>query len=390
MFLDKYIHSSLQTDFDSLYKARVLKAILFIFIGILTVVNLWLVTSPNVSTNGKPLALFICLTMQCVYGACLLLIRLRGHYHLSAHLTIVMTVLGVTGGAFLSGGALYAPATSLNILPIIMAFVLINKQAGLTWTLLILCMHIGFIILHNHGFQFPQMLDPDAYAIQHLSHWMVNYSSIIGLMFVFNTLNSRLKRERDNERKKFQHLASHDPLTNLANRLQFDENLSDSLHRSDQTNKISALFYIDLDGFKPINDSYGHDAGDLVLKEVGLRLKASLRSMDTVARLGGDEFGIILEDINNIDHIGDLAKKILRTIQEPIPFLTDTPSVSASIGISLYPLHSRNKAELMKFADTAMYQAKNTQNSWKVHQPKNNEIDEYLTPQLSHTKLLDR
>ena len=111
--------------------------------------------------------------------------------------------------------------------------------------------------------------------------------------------------------------------------------------------------------------------------------------MDTVARLGGDEFGIILEDINNIDHIGDLAKKILRTIQEPIPFLTDTPSVSASIGISLYPLHSRNKAELMKFADTAMYQAKNTQNSWKIHQPNNNEIAEYLSPQLKHTKLLE-
>jgi diguanylate cyclase (GGDEF)-like protein len=306
--------------------------------------------------------------MQCVYGACLLLIRLRGYYNLSAHLTVVMTALGITGGAFLSGGALYSPATPMNILPIIMAFVLINKQVGLIWTLTIVCLHIGFILLHNNGFQFPQMLDADAYPIQHLSHWIVNYSSLIGPMFVFNTLNSRLKRERDNERKKFQHLASHDPLTNLANRLQFDENLSDSLYRSDQTNKISALFYIDLDGFKPINDSYGHEAGDLVLKEVGLRLKASLRSMDTVARLGGDEFGIILEDINNIDHIGDLAKKILRTIQEPIPFLTDTPSVSASIGISLYPLHSRNKAELMKFADTAMYQAKNTQNSWKIPQ----------------------
>ncbi|MCY4045775.1 MAG: GGDEF domain-containing protein [Cellvibrionales bacterium] len=377
--MDKYIHSSLQTDFDSLYKARVLKAILFIFIGILTVVNFWLLTSPNISENGKPLALTICFTMQIVYGLCLLLIRLRGYYNLSAHLTVIMTALGVIGGAFLSGGPLYAPATNMNILPIIMAFVLINKQVGLIWTLIIICLHIGFILLHNHGFQFPQMLDAESYPIQHLSHWMVNYSSLIGLMFVFNTLNSRLKRERDNERKKFQHLASHDPLTNLANRLQFDENLSDSLNRSDQTQKISALFYIDLDGFKPINDSYGHEAGDMVLKEIGLRLKASLRSMDTVARLGGDEFGIILEDINNIDHISDLAKKILRTIQEPISFLTNTPSVSASIGISMYPLHSLNKTELMKFADIAMYQAKNTQNSWKVYEPEDNNTQEDST-----------
>ncbi len=367
MFLDRYIHPSLKGDFDSLYKARVLKSILFIFIAIISVVNVWLSTSDNISAYGKPFALVICLSMQMVYFISLMLVRLKGAYLTSVHLTIIMTFLGVTGGTYLSGGALYAPATSMNILPIIMAFVLVNKSAGVIWTLITLCVHVGFVLMQNIGFIFPQMLSADTYPIQHLTHWFVIYSSLIGLMFVFNTLNSRLKLERDNERKKFQHLASHDPLTNLANRLQFDESLIASLERSDRNGKLTALLFIDLDKFKPINDTYGHDVGDLVLKEVGLRLKDNLRNMDTVARLGGDEFGIILEDINDIKSLDDIAEKLLHALKEPIDLLTEKHKVSASIGISLYPLHTANKAQLLKFADNAMYVAKKNKAPWQLY-----------------------
>lgn len=367
MFLDRFIHPSLKNNYDTLYKARVLKSILFIFIAILSIVNFWLLTSDNVSSVGKPFALTICLSMQLLYGFALLLVRLRGAYRTGAHMTVIMTFMGVTGGMYLSGGALYAPATSMNILPIIMAFVLISKSAGLIWTLLTLCVHVSFILLQNMGFVFPQMLSTETYMIQHLTHWLVIYSSLIGLMFVFNSLNSRLKHERDDERKKFQHLASHDPLTNLANRLQFDERLEAAIERSDLLNKNTALLYIDLDGFKPINDTYGHDAGDLVLKEVGVRLTQNLRHKDTVARLGGDEFGIILEDIYHTRSLDDIANKVITAIEQPISFLTDKPQVTASIGIALYPLHTKNKNQLMKCADHAMYIAKKNRLRYQLY-----------------------
>lgn len=365
MLLDKTIHKTLIDDFDLLYKARVLSAILWIFIGIISFIDLWVIQSNNMHPAGQKYALFICLSMQFIYLISLAILKLKGQFKLAAQLTIFMTTLGVSGGTFISGGPLAAPAVSMNILPIILAFVLISKHAGLVWTFIVFLIHLTFILLQQNGFIFPQMLAQDTLLIQHLSHWVVIYIATIGLMFIYNTLNSRLKRERDDERKKFQHLASHDSLTSLANRLQFEESLNNALARADRNNKITALLFIDLDGFKPINDNFGHEAGDKVLKEIAYRLKQNFRSVDTIARLGGDEFGLILEDISKIDSLTDIAEKLLNLIASPIGFIKDQPSIGCSIGIALYPNHTRNQAELISFADTAMYKAKKQKNQWR-------------------------
>ncbi len=117
--------------------------------------------------------------------------------------------------------------------------------------------------------------------------------------------------------------------------------------------------FIDLDKFKEINDNLGHDIGDLVLMEVALRLKNSLREIDTVARLAGDEFLVIVEDIDSKKSIELLAKKLLETLSSAMDIDGNELYITASIGISIYPDHAEDSKTLVKHADQAMYKAKN-------------------------------
>lgn len=166
--------------------------------------------------------------------------------------------------------------------------------------------------------------------------------------------NDELKLSED----RLRYLVNHDPLTGLPNRKFFYEKLHESLQWSRQSNLLLALLFIDLDGFKQINDSLGHDNGDRLLIAVGQRLHNSLRSSDTVSRLGGDEFTVILPAIPTADVAATVAEKILSTLTEPIVLEGQKISISASIGISLYPYHSEDMQILLKQADAAMYRAK--------------------------------
>ncbi|MBE9106757.1 CHASE2 domain-containing protein [Nostoc cf. edaphicum LEGE 07299] len=166
--------------------------------------------------------------------------------------------------------------------------------------------------------------------------------------------NNELKLKEDHLR----HLAYHDPLTGLSNRKFFAEQLYESLHWAQHNNLLLGLLFIDLDGFKQVNDSLGHEAGDRLLMTIAGRLSNSLRASDTVSRLGGDEFTVILRAIPNVQIAAKVAEKILSSITKPIVLDGYTIRVSASIGISVYPYNSQDSETLIKQADTAMYRAK--------------------------------
>lgn len=157
-----------------------------------------------------------------------------------------------------------------------------------------------------------------------------------------------------------EHEATHDPLTGLLNRRGMFDLLSQAIARVKRTRASLALLFIDLDGFKQINDTHGHEAGDAVLREVAARLQASIRQTDTAARLGGDEFTVILENIRHgIPDANMLAQKILETLQHPIQLDSVTATISASIGISMHhPYNERSADQLVNAADSAMYTAK--------------------------------
>jgi diguanylate cyclase (GGDEF)-like protein/PAS domain S-box-containing protein len=153
-------------------------------------------------------------------------------------------------------------------------------------------------------------------------------------------------------------LANYDHLTGLPNRPLLLDRIKHGINYSNRKNSSIAVFFIDLDRFKQVNDSLGHQYGDLLLKEISQRLTSVLRADDTVARIGGDEFVILLESFNNNHHLGHIAQKIIEVVGQPTQLKNNMVSVSASIGISVYPNDAINSAQLLQNADLAMYYAK--------------------------------
>jgi diguanylate cyclase (GGDEF)-like protein/PAS domain S-box-containing protein len=159
-------------------------------------------------------------------------------------------------------------------------------------------------------------------------------------------------------RERISSLAYSDPLTGLANRTSLGPSLEQAVQRARRRNSKLALVFLDLDGFKQINDIHGHDAGDALLIEVAGRLRKHLRSSDLIARLGGDEFLVVLEDIHDLGPVEIVSKKLLAEILQPLRLAGADLQVTASIGISVLPDDAVDAGALMKHADTAMYAAK--------------------------------
>jgi diguanylate cyclase (GGDEF)-like protein len=177
-----------------------------------------------------------------------------------------------------------------------------------------------------------------------------------------------------------EHMAFTDPLTNLPNRARFHDSLAESTRRHARKQAPFALLLMDLDRFKSVNDSLGHQVGDLLLQDVSLRLKSVLRESDTitrlvdddagsygekmVARLGGDEFAAILPGVTTLDTAASIARKLLTVMQAPFVIRGHRLSIGMSIGIALYPEHGEDIDVLMQRADAAMYSAKHSQSGF--------------------------
>jgi diguanylate cyclase (GGDEF)-like protein/PAS domain S-box-containing protein len=168
----------------------------------------------------------------------------------------------------------------------------------------------------------------------------------------------QLERELQQERNRYQRMASHDALTGLPNRRLFQDRLDQALLRAQRRGHAIALMYLDLDGFKDVNDSYGHDVGDELLAAVSARLVGLVRAEDTVARLGGDEFALVLTDVTSKVSADLVASKLLAALEAPFSVCDDAVVIGASVGIALFPLDAEHTDGLMKAADMAMYRVK--------------------------------
>ena len=153
-------------------------------------------------------------------------------------------------------------------------------------------------------------------------------------------------------------LAHYDPLTQLPNRTTFADRLRQGIARSKRDKSLIAICFLDLDGFKPVNDQFGHDAGDQVLIEVAARIKNCIREQDTVSRHGGDEFALLLDDLPSIEECEQTLSRIQQVIAEPYLVNGEKITIGASIGLTLYPLDDSDADTLLRHADHAMYQAK--------------------------------
>lgn len=172
------------------------------------------------------------------------------------------------------------------------------------------------------------------------------------LMFAFIDVTQLKEAEA-----KIQTLANYDTLTELPSRLLFSDRLGKAMDRAERAETEMAVLFIDLDGFKAVNDTMGHGAGDCVLKDVALRLRDCIRKPDTVARLGGDEFIVIIEH-QNAKNAAIVGERIVNSLSQPFNTPDGTANIGASIGIALFPRDGKTEDNLMRAADKAMYKIK--------------------------------
>jgi len=178
---------------------------------------------------------------------------------------------------------------------------------------------------------------------------------------IHNMLEVRLLyKQLEEYSRALESLAMHDALTGLPNRRLLMDRLSSSIAHARRNKSTMAVMYLDLDGFKEINDTLGHDAGDLLLKMVADRLTAAVRQEDTVARMGGDEFVIGLWELNHAEGVAKLVTKVIQAVSQPYRIQDREVHVTASVGVGIYPLHGDAVETLMKSADLALFEAKRT------------------------------
>jgi len=189
----------------------------------------------------------------------------------------------------------------------------------------------------------------------HLSPIRDRTGSVTHYVGIQNDVTARIELEA-----KLERTAHYDMLTGLANRGLLMDRLAEALSRAERSGRLVAVLFLDLDNLKSVNDSYGHDAGDLLIQTVGQRLAVSIRRHETAARLGGDEFVVVLEDLKDEDDAANAQDRIAQDVRQPIEASQNTINSSASIGVALYPRDGVTPASLLRAADQAMYAAKRT------------------------------
>jgi diguanylate cyclase (GGDEF)-like protein/PAS domain S-box-containing protein len=197
----------------------------------------------------------------------------------------------------------------------------------------------------KQGEIYPELLSVS--AVRNADGEIVNY---VG---VFNDISASKRYE-----ERLHHLAHHDALTGLANRVLFEDRFREAIGRARRQDQQVAVLFLDLDYFKKINDTLGHDVGDLLLQTAAQRILENVREIDTVARFGGDEFAVLLEVIDNHEGAGTVARKLIDVLALPFQIDGRQLRISASIGIGCFPQDGAEPEALIKNADTAMYRAK--------------------------------
>ncbi|MBE0438606.1 MAG: diguanylate cyclase [Gammaproteobacteria bacterium] len=195
--------------------------------------------------------------------------------------------------------------------------------------------------------------DGSSFPVEYYSDPVIEDGNIIGAVVSFNNITQQKQNE-----ELIWHQANYDALTGLPNRRLFQEHLLQETKKAERTHQLLALLLLDIDHFKEVNDTLGHDMGDTLLLEAAQRIKNCIRETDTVARLGGDEFTVILSGVISSNDVDLIAQKILHALARPFQLGNDLSYLSASIGITLYPDDTTSLTTLLKNADQAMYSAK--------------------------------
>lgn len=306
---------------------------------------------------GQTVGLFFAFLILLGVSVSLVTLRAGVSAKLSANI-LLFSIWGAMFSSYFFLGGLSSPNAPLLILVPAIAGTMGMKKAVVAWTVMIVLSWLVLLLLSNSGHQFTQFTAPDRYLFSVFICLVIASVVVTAVVFVFANINRTLRIALDNSNQTLQYQAGHDPLTHLANRRSYFEQLKLTIQRAQHQHMRFALLMVDLDGFKAINDTYGHQAGDRALQAIAERLQHSIRHSDFIARLGGDEFVVLMEDVLSREDVAELADKLRRSITIPVALETGDVQLGASIGVAMYPDHGQDSESLQESADRAMYSAK--------------------------------
>jgi diguanylate cyclase (GGDEF)-like protein len=284
---------------------------------------------------------------------------LRGYLRFAAASIVVVATVAIWLSVFFTGGIPMSPALPLLLAPVVLTFCLAGPRPGLLVALATtLVMGIQWYGVLSFGWVMPALQSRKNPPMDALLIAVTNSLIVILVLLAYERITAHLRKLREEDRQRLAVLASLDDLTGVGNRRTFESRLHEACARCDRSGDQLAVFYIDLNDFKQINDELGHQAGDQVLRMVAERLRSTLRLNDTVARLGGDEFAVIVEPIQSQESIDVMHGKLRDAITDPLVFAGLVLTISASIGHALYPAQGVQPDDLLRLADADMYREK--------------------------------
>jgi diguanylate cyclase (GGDEF)-like protein len=349
-----------------------------ILLAILIFNNLYCVLSllfleyglPEMSASMMNTGRFLILMGMTIYLAAFASYYLFSALAVSAHLVCFGLYASSVSSLFVTGGYMGSPLAVLVVLAPAFAFLLMGLRQGIIWSGLAMGTLLLLWILEQKLILEPSQLltHPVVKRNLTLAVPMTVGAMVIAVMIIYEVITERLREELKEEKDKFKWDASHDALTGLPNRPEFFHRLQLGMRNAEVNQQSLALVYVDLDGFKPVNDELGHHAGDEVLKVVSRRLQSILRGSDSLARLGGDEFAIILQGVStNREMMDGILAKALHAISEKMIIDGKEISVGASMGVVYYDKDESDMTALCRKADIAMYKAKENKNTWSYY-----------------------
>lgn len=364
--LDYFLPPSMRSNPSDLLRGYVIVGLIISNIALSVVVLFGLIYLLELEENTLT---GVTLDALCLAGylITLLLLRTTQNYFLCATFLIMTLSCVIFYAVQITGGYFGSPILQLTSQLPVWAFLLLGLRSGFFWLLITVagCVACYFSAIMNVGYvqllQSQELIDAMYISLQFILLVMIG-----GALTIYETINGRLTWQLNEERNKFEHKASHDHLTGIPNRFEFFRRLKSEIEDAGEREHKVGVVYIDLDGFKPINDLLGHHMGDEALMAVAARLQKILRLSDTTARLGGDEFALILPGIHVPIDIDMIMPKVLATIKEPIQVNGVDIVVKASCGVAIFPDHSEDHSALCRYADMAMYQAKKQHDAYLV------------------------
>jgi len=337
---------------ETLFRARVMVALLVFSLGLFVLT--W--PLPNVGGPARHLAegpgqwvLFGGTII--IHLAALIIFRNSGSFAVAGNVFVAWMYGALVDMAIMASGPEVDAVLLWMLLVPVYSFLLMGARWGFFWTVIAIG---SSAILHEAEIHTLRLDDQHVYW-----NWLSLTLIVVLCLLIYERVTQRLLGLLERERQRFAHAADHDALTGLRNRAAFDREILRCMAEADAAGQPLALAYVDLDGFKAINDTHGHKAGDQVLRIVGHRLEEVFRDNDVVCRLGGDEFAVILHPVTQAPSLSHRLEKALERLREPILWETGDLYVSASIGAAVYPTDAKTAPELLDKADATMYKAKN-------------------------------